>query len=205
MECVAVFSALLDHGTTTITDALGRSGGMDGRIKPLQPQYQVCGPAVTVSLPPGDNLDLWHGLYYAKPGDVLVVDAGGRTDRACWGELMSLTAMRKGVGGLVIDGAIRDVQANQGLGFSIFCRAVAPGSCSKKGGGLVQEPIQCGGITVYPGDIVVGDADGVAVVPRAELKGLLQQCDALKEKEIIRKQEIEAGQIFPTWFLRDRG
>jgi len=156
----------------------------------------LCGPAVTVLARPGDNLMIHKALEIASAGDIIVVNTCGNTTSAVFGELMGNSAVAAGIGGLIVDGAIRDVAALAELRFPSFSRAVCAGSCDKDGPGEINVPIACGNTVVMPGDIVVGDADGVAVVPLSESAQVLTLVRALKECEAKRIQEIHAGIVF---------
>lgn len=129
-----------------VTDALGRTGVMDLKIKPLKDGMYLLGPAITVDLPPGDNLMLYKALQLAKPGDVQVVNTGGQVQNAIWGELMTNTAKVLGLGGLVVDGVVRDGASNRKLGFPIFCRGTVPVAVEKDGPGFVGGTISRGAV-----------------------------------------------------------
>jgi len=156
----------------------------------------VCGSAVTVNTRPGDNLMVHKALQVADVGDVIVVNTGGNTTSAIFGELMCQTAVAARVGGLVVDGAVRDVPGITQLGLPVFSRSVCPGSCDKDGPGEINVPIACGGVAVLPGDIIVGDVDGVAVVPRVHAAEVLELVFQLLDRERARKDEIRAGRLF---------
>lgn len=156
----------------------------------------LCGLAVTVNARPADNLMIHKALAVATPGDVVVVCTGGNTTSAVFGELMCHTASAAKLGGIVVDGAIRDVEGITRLGFPAYSRTVSPGSCDKDGPGEINVPISCGGTVVCPGDIVVGDNDGVAVVPARDAVQVLELVAALMERESKRIAEIKGGLLF---------
>jgi regulator of RNase E activity RraA len=135
-------------------------------------------------------------LQVAEAGDVVVVNTWGNTTSAVFGELMCHTAVAKKLGGIIVDGAIRDVEGITRLGLAAFSRSVCPGGCDKDGPGEINVPISCGGTVVQPGDIVVGDDDGVAVVPREHAEEVLVLVTQLMQREKKRIAEIEAGQLF---------
>jgi 4-hydroxy-4-methyl-2-oxoglutarate aldolase len=178
-----------------LADVMGRFRFMDPGIQ-MRTGMPLCGPAVTVLARPGDNLMIHKALEVASAGDILVVSTCGNTTSAVFGELMGNSAVAAGIGGLIVDGAIRDVAALAELRFPAFSRAVCAGSCDKDGPGEINVPIACGNTVVMPGDIVVGDADGVAVVPLSESAQVLKLVQALKEREAKRIQEIHAGTVF---------
>ena len=152
-----------------------------------------CGLAVTVQCRPADNLMVHKALQVAEPGDIVVVSTCGNTTSAVFGELMCHTAAAAKLGGIVVDGAIRDVDGITRLGMPAFSRTVCPGGCDKDGPGEINVPISCGGTVVMPGDIVVGDADGIAVVPRASAAEILELVGQLMDREKKRIAEIAAG------------
>src|SRR5690606_19828681 len=135
---------------------------------PVAPAFTLCGPAVTVHSPGGDNLWLHRAIYLAQPGDVLVVHVSETPDFGYWGEIMSEAAKVRQLGGLVIDGGIRDVRALERVGFPVFAQGVCIRGTGKDYGarGWINHPIQLGSLVVQAGDLVVGDADGVVVLPR---------------------------------------
>ena len=181
--------------SSNLADAMGRFNFMDPAIQARTPLL-LCGPAVTVNARPADNLMVHKALQVATPGDIVVVSTGGNTTNAVFGELMCHTASAAGLGGIVVDGAIRDVEGITRLGFPAFSRTVSPGSCDKDGPGEINVPISCGGTVVHPGDIVVGDADGVAVVSRADAEVVLELVAALMQREAKRIAEIKSGGLF---------
>jgi regulator of RNase E activity RraA len=180
---------------SNVADAMGRFGFMDPGIQPRS-GLSLCGLAVTVNARPADNLMVHKALQIAQPGDVIVVATGGNVTSAVFGELMCRTSVAAGLGGLVVDGAIRDVDGITALGFPAFSRSVCAGSCDKDGPGEINVPISCGGIVVSPGDIVIGDRDGIAVVPRDHAREVLDLVRELVRKESLRVAEIERGGLF---------
>ena len=191
-ELVAMFR---EHATSNLADAMGRFHFMDSGIRPRS-GFPLCGLAVTVNARPADNLMVHKALEVAQPGDIVVVNTCGNTTSAVFGELMCRTAVGAKLGGIVVDGAIRDVDGITALGFPAFSRTVCAGGCDKDGPGEVNVPIACGGTVVMPGDIIVGDDDGVVVVPREDAEEVLRLVDALMERERARIAEIDAGVLF---------
>lgn len=150
-----------------VSDLVGRLWTMDPAIGPLHPSMpRIAGVAITVKAPPGDNWAVFGGLGRAFAGSVLVVDWRGHTGSCGGGEKALLPGIGRGLAGVVIDGAWRDVDDVAASGFGVFGRATTPFSPAKRDAGEVCVPVSCGGVVVEPGDVVVGDADGVAVVPR---------------------------------------
>lgn len=178
--------------SSVVSDCVGRFGVMDSAIRSLTGR-DMHGPAYTVELMPGDNLTLHQELARVPAGSILVVDAGGLTERAVWGEVMTVAAMERGIGGVVIDGAIRDIVAISALGFPVYARGTVPAGPHKSGGGRSGIPISCGGAVVRPGDMIIGDLDGVAVAAVGELDVVLDEVRrrlAMEQKWI---EQIRAG------------
>lgn len=202
-----VVEAFRGRASSNVADAMGRFRFMDpGMVS--RTGRPVCGVAVTVNARPGDNLMVHKGLELARPGDVVVVSTNGNTTSAVFGELMGHTAVGAGVGGLVVDGAVRDVDGLRALGLPVFSRSVNPGGCDKDGPGEINVPIACGSTVVLPGDLIVGDLDGVAVVPRTDAAAVLDAVTALEEREEKRIQAIRDGELFKAEIdetLRRRG
>ena len=179
--------------TGNVGDCLGRTAAMNAHIQSLSPGLAVVGPALTVRVPPHDNLMIHKALTLAQPGDVLVIDGGGVHSCALLGLLMVRTAIKMGVAGLVVDGDIRDAAELRKTGLAIFAAGISPNGPRKEGPGEINFPISCGGQAVSPGDIIVADDDGVVVVPRAHAAACVDQVKKVIEKEEKRLAEIEAG------------
>ena len=169
-----IYRRLGAFASTDVSDLVGRLYTMDAGIRPLYaPIARVCGPAVTVRLPPGDSWAIARALTSSAPGSVVVVDWMGYHDGCGSGANAIAHAMVSDLAGLVIDGCWRDIGEIQALGFPIFGRGVSPYSPPKRQPGEFNVPVSCGGVIVQPGDAVIADADGVAVVPRAEIASVL--------------------------------
>ena len=179
-----------------LADAMGRHRFMDGEIR-QRSGLPLCGPALTVYARPGDNLMVHKALQVAAPGDIVVVNTGDNRNGAVFGGMMCEVAVAAKLGGIVVDGAIRDVGDITALGFPAYSRTVCIGSCDKDGPGEINVPISCGGTVVMPGDIVVGDADGLAVVPREHAAEVIELVAKIVEYEKKRVAEIRAGS---PWF-----
>jgi 4-hydroxy-4-methyl-2-oxoglutarate aldolase len=184
---------LISLGAATLHEAQGQSGALDAALRPIAPHLKLAGTAYTVAARPDDNLMLHYALSKAKPGDVLVVDAKGFVEGGAWGDVTTLAAQVAGIAGLVIDGAVRDVEAIIAMGFPVFCRGVSIKGTAKAQKGRANEPIHCAGATVNPGDIVVGDADGVVVVAADRLEKVIAAATAREEKEEELRRQIRAG------------
>lgn len=191
---VSALDRLREHGAATVHEALGRIGAMDPALKPLDPSMRVAGRALTVDCPPGDNLAVQYATSIAQPGDVLVVDAKAFCDAGPWGDILTQYAQRRGVAGLVIDGAVRDSRDIVDLGFPTFSRAVCIKGTDKFNPGRVNVPVTCGGVLVTPGDVVVGDADGLTVVPADRVSEAVRLADAREQKEAEFRAALDRGE-----------
>ena len=176
-----------------VSDCLERSQAMDGGLQPLDRRMRVVGQARTVRCMVGDNSALHTAINLVQPGDVLVADAGGYLGNAIWGGLMTDAARRKGIAGLVIDGAVRDCTEIIGAGFPCFARGTVPAGPHKNFGGEIDGPVACGGVAVHPGDLIVADGDGVTVVPLGRVNDVHTAYKALKEKEARAMAALKAG------------
>jgi regulator of RNase E activity RraA len=191
-DLLAEFNGL---ASSNLADGMGRFHFMDPGIQ-SRGVLPLCGLAVTVCCRPADNLMVHKAMQLAEKGDVIVVNTCGNTTSAVFGELMCRAAVAKGLGGIVVDGAIRDIEAIKLLGLPAYSRSVSAGGCDKDGPGEINVPISCGGTVVAAGDIVVGDVDGVVVVPREMASEVLACVKQLMEREQKRIEEINAGGLF---------
>jgi len=193
---VQSFKDLMDQTgclTGNVGDCLGRNAGMNPRLKSLKEGMKVIGPAMTVSVPAIDNLMIQKALTLVKPGDVMVIDGGGDHSCALLGLLMVSTAIKMGAAGMIVDGDIRDAAELRQTGFPVFAAGISPNGPMKEGPGEINYPISCGGQTVFPGDIIVADDDGVVVVKKEYAAGCIDQVKTVIEKEEKRLAEIEQG------------
>lgn len=192
-----------------IGDAMSRNVGAIGlRQYHARLEAVLCGPAVTVRVRPGDNLMIHKALMMVQPGDVLVIDGGGDVSQALVGGLMRTTCLARGLGGLVIDGAIRDLCEWAQDGMPIFARGHTHRGPSKDGPGEINVPVACAGLAVLPGDLIVGDADGVIAVPAAEAAEVLRRSQAHLAREAVIRETNRSGTADPERFdavLRARG
>jgi len=188
-----IFAEMLKQSTATVHEAMGRRGALPSAIKPVAASMRVCGPAFTVDSPPMDNLSLHRAIYAAKPGDVLVVRVGDHHEAGYWGEIMGVAAQARGLAGLVIDGGVRDSQELTAIGFPTFSRGLCIKGTTKHGGGSLNRPVAIGSIVIEPGDIVLGDADGVVVVPREEGPAILEKSIKRVDNEEKIKEQLRAG------------
>jgi 4-hydroxy-4-methyl-2-oxoglutarate aldolase len=183
-----------------LADVAGRRGTLDGRIAPLAPSMRMAGPAFTVEVRPGDNLMIHAAITMAKPGDVLVVD--GKGDRTCalMGSIMINACKKLGLAGVVVDAAVRDTEELRELGFPVYAAGANPNGPTKFVPGRINWPISCGGVAIHPGDLVVGDADGVVVVEREKAASLLELAAKKVADQRARLADIVAGRnLRPQW------
>jgi regulator of RNase E activity RraA len=190
-------------------DCMGRSVGTVG-LKPYHGDLKtvLCGPAVTVRVRPGDNLMIHKAMFMAEPGDIIVVDGAGDLTQALMGGLMRTSAIAKRLGGFVLDGAVRDTVEWAEGGMPIFAKGHTHRGPSKDGPGEVNVPIACAGLAVQPGDLILGDADGVIAIPAADLAALLPQVQAHLAKEAKIRETNQRNAADPERFdamLRAKG
>ncbi|MFJ7734458.1 RraA family protein [Lysinibacillus sp. NPDC097231] len=178
--------------TTAISDATGGHTNLRSDIKPLADHFKIAGRAVTVRLPDGENGAVLEAIRAASEGDILVIDAKGNTNRAVAGDFVLSLAKGIGVQGFVVDGVIRDIAAIRELDFPVFSLGTTVAAGNKNGGGKVNVPIAIGGVTVHPGDYVIGDVDGVIVVPQEDAERIVAAAEAKIEKDELRAQEAHA-------------
>lgn len=185
--------ALRDLGAATIYEAQGAKGALDSGIKPIASSMRIAGPALTVDTRPADNLMLHYAMLKAKPGDVLVVDAKGFTEAGPWGDVFTEQALKIGLAGLVINGAVRDAAAIIEAGFPVFCRGLSIKGTGKNQPGLINVPITIGDVRIHPGDIIVGDQDGLVVVSSDDADAVLAKSRTREEKEAKFREQIRNG------------
>ena len=203
-ELIDSFSGL---PVANIADTMNRMSCMNALIRPIS-NVPLLGPAFTVKSRPGDNLLLHKALDLAKPGDIVVVDAQGDLTNSIMGELMTLWAKKRGIGGFIIDGAIRDVGALKKMDIPIYAAGVTPAGPYKDGPGEINVPVTCGGVVVHPGDILVGDEDGIVVISPSEAKEILEKSKAKSRIEFQTMEEIANLAWDRTWIdkaLEERG
>jgi RraA family protein len=185
--------------TPHLSDSMERLYAGGPRLRPMHRQGKLVGPAFTVKTAPGDNLLVHKALDSARPGDVIVVDAGGFAEQAIIGELMMSRAKQRGIAGLVIWGAIRD-SAEIGAGtYPVFACGVTHRGPYKDGPGEINVPVAIGGMPVNPGDIIVGDADGLVAIPQELAAQVLASAKAILAKETAAMKQIQAGTVDRSW------
>ena len=177
----------------TLFEAAGRQGMIDPAIRPAWRGAKICGVAATVECPPGDNLMLHLAVAEADEEVVLVANVSSFLLAGAWGEVLTVAAQARGIVGLVIDGAVRDIDAIERLGFPIFSRGLAIGACSKERPGKLNQPVQIGGVTVRPGDIIVGHSDGLVVVDRTRADEVYENAAKRQHKEAEMIEQLRRG------------
>jgi regulator of RNase E activity RraA len=190
--------------TASLSDAMVNLHTMDSGIRMMVPGQRLCGTAVTVATRAGDFLAILKGLQLAQKGDVLIIDNQSHSDTACWGEIVSTEAQVKGVHGIVVDGLVRDIEGIRSLGFPVFARGTTPRVTGRDNLGEVNVVVQCGGVAVTPGDIVVGDEDGVVVVPARKAREVLHNARAILRFEVEFIRKIKAGHSQVELFALDQ-
>jgi len=204
----AIVDAFRTVPTGVVVDAMGRRGALDHRIRPLTEAHRFCGVALTVWTVPRDNLAPYAALKFARPGDVIVVATGGGDEASIFGDLALGMARNCGVAAVVTDGLVRDIEGLNRVGIPVFACGLSPNSPFKNGPGEIGGTITLGGVTVSAGDIVLGDRDGVVVVPRDRAESAIEGTKAVLAKESEIERAIAGGLKLPAWLdgaLADEG
>lgn len=182
-----------------LADVAGRRGAMHGRIKALRPRMKLAGPAFTIEVRPGDNLMIHAAIAMARPGDVLVIDGKADQSAALMGTIMMTACQQLGIAGVVIDGAVRDSLEIDEMDYPVFSVGTNPNGPTKNIGGRIGHPVTVGGVTVLPGDFVIGDGDGVVVVEREKIEALLPLAAKKVKDEAARIAAIKTGDTAAKW------
>ena len=182
-----------------VTDAHNGQGCLDYRIKPISPKMVICGPALTCLCSPTDNLAAMAALDFARKGDIIVIAAKNDESAAVIGDRWALWAKKIGVAGVVCDGLVRDIAGLLEVGMPIFARGLSPNSGFKHGPGEINTRVSCGGIAVDPGDIVVGDRDGVVIVPLADAAHVAARLALVKKKEAEMDAFLRKAKTMRFW------
>ncbi len=185
--------------TGFVTDAYNGKGCLDFEIKPLMPAMTFHGPAITAFCGPMDNLAAMAILDFAKKGDVIVIATSGDETAATIGDLWAFWAKKIGVAAIVCDGLVRDVTGLLKVGIPVFARGIKPNSAFKHGPGEVNMGVTCGGVAIGPGDIIVGDRDGVVAVPLSQLEQVAAQLELVRKKEAEAEARVKGGEKLKFW------
>jgi 4-hydroxy-4-methyl-2-oxoglutarate aldolase len=183
-------------GAATLHEAAGRIGALPSAIKPVAPDMRIAGPAFTVHIPAGDNLWIHRALYQAAPGDVLVVSTSGGAEWGYWGDILNEAALARGLGGLVIDGGVRDVAGLSNMAFPVFSNGICLRGTIKgyEATAWLRQPIRIGEIVVTQGDLVIGDRDGVVILPATCVEDALLAGASRERDEAGKIARIRRGE-----------
>jgi 4-hydroxy-4-methyl-2-oxoglutarate aldolase len=183
-------------GSATLHEAAGRTGNLPSAIKPLHPDWKLAGRAVTVHGPAGDNLWIHRAIYAASPGDILVVFPSGGLEWGYWGDIMNTAALQQNLGGLILDGGVRDTARLVEMGFPVFSNGVCIRGAGKDQGAIAffNRPVRIGEVLVSAGDLVVGDRDGVVVLPGAQVNGVIERAESREADEAEKLKRIRDGE-----------
>jgi RraA family protein len=184
---------------SNVSDCMSRLFGGGARLRPMHSGLPMSGPALTVRTRPGDNLMIHKALQMAAPGDIIVVDAGGDLSNAVIGDLMVGVAIQRGLGGFVINGAIRDARSVREGDLPIFAAGVTHRGSYKNGPGEINVPIAIDGMVIEPGDLIIGDDDGVLCVPFDHVQSVLDEARKKADAEAVKAKAIAAGQFDTAW------
>jgi len=195
-ELIAALRAL---AVANLTDSMNFTRAVAGAIRPMHKGGVLCGPALTVRVPLNDNLMVHKSVDVARPGDVIVVEAGGNLDVSVVGGIVTAYAASRKVGGFVIDGAVRDTAEIAAGTLPVYARGICPRGPRKEGPGEINVPVTIGGVPVNPGDIVVGDEDGLVIVPLADAQEAIERTRALAKREEETMRKIAAGTLDRAW------
>lgn len=191
------------YAASILADVAGRRGALDGRIAALTPSTRLAGTAFTVEVRPGDNLMIHAAMQLARPGDVLVIDGKGDTTCALMGTIMMTACRQLGIAGVVIDAAVRDSEEIVEMGYPVYSVGTNPNGPTKFVPGRINHPVSVGGVTVHPGDLVIGDADGVTIIEREKAPFMLELAAKKVSDEQARIAALRQGKdLKPAWVLK---
>ena len=205
---LSIAKEFLTLPVANVSDSMWRLTAGGSRLRPMHKSGQMAGPALTVKSRPGDNLMLHKAIDMAEPGDIIVCDAGGDLTNSLMGELMLAHAIKRGVGGFVLDGAVRDVEAFLEVNLPVFAAGVSHRGPYKDGPGEINVSVAIDGMVIEPGDLVIGDWDGVLSIPLDDVESILKKTNEKQAAEAVDMAKIEAGEWDRSWVdktLKDRG
>lgn len=186
--------ALSKFGTATIHEALGKTGDLPYEIKGLNSSMRLCGSAYPIVCAPYSNVNLHRAYAHAPKGSVIVADCSGAYDAGYWGDLLTTGAMKQGMAGLVINACVRDADEIEKLGFPVFCRGLCIKGTGKDPRGVLNEAIKIGEVIIEPGDLVIGDRDGVVIVPKGRIEEAVELSKKREEKEANTRARLLNGE-----------
>lgn len=183
-------------GTATLHEAAGRIGALPSAIKPVDPAMTLAGPAFTVHCPALSNLQIHHALYHAQPGDILVVHVSGGVEAGYWGDILNEAALARGLGGLVIDGGVRDSAGLTKMAFPVFSNGICIRGTGKDydATAWLQQPVRMGEVLIQPGDLIVGDRDGVFALSMARVEAVVEAGRRREADEAAKIEAIRRGE-----------
>lgn len=192
---------LKKYTTCELCDGMALYNAMNYEIKSMVVDKKICGPAITLKLTLGDSLLVTKAISLSKPGDVIVIDGHGSGNNAVWGENRSLVSKKLGIEGVVIDGAFRDIEENINIGFPIYAKSITCGSSTKNSCGEINIPISCGGVVVNPGDIIVGDRNGVCVIPLKFAEQIIEEAEKkILTNKCLQEEITNGAKLIPDNF-----
>tara|TARA_B100000963_G_scaffold314688_1_gene293393 strand:- start:51 stop:725 length:675 start_codon:yes stop_codon:yes gene_type:complete len=189
----------LDLPVANVSDCMWRLTASGSRLRPMHKSGQLAGPALTVKTRPGDNLMLHKAIDIAEPGDIVVCDAGGDLTNSLMGELMLAHAVKRGVGGFVLNGAVRDVESFIDVNLPVFAAGVSHRGPYKDGPGEINVSVAIDGMVIEPGDLIIGDWDGVLAVPLEEVEAILKKTEEKQAAETEEMKKIKTGEWDRSW------
>ncbi|TCJ84810.1 4-hydroxy-4-methyl-2-oxoglutarate aldolase [Cocleimonas flava] len=189
------YQKAIELGSATICEAQGSRGVMANEIRPVHPSMKMAGPAVTLDMKPGDNLMLHYALLKTNPGDILVVDAKGFLEAGIWGDILTEQALFKQLGGILVNGAVRDTDQIIEMDFPVFTKGICIKGTTKIQSGELNVPLTFSNVRINPGDIVVADSDGIVIIEKEDFDEVLANAIAREEKEMKFRESIKKGGV----------